>query len=53
LPLYYTGITGTANVTNVLSAQSQLLQLARDYSVTVQLEMPPRSYVALLIEDAS
>jgi hypothetical protein len=51
LPLYYTGISNFANV-STLGGAFVTYPVARDYSVTVQVTLPPRTYTWFLIHSA-
>jgi len=49
LPLYYTGITGSAMIREK-EGLGREYKLARDYSVEVPVEVPPHGYTWLVIE---
>ncbi|WP_215224033.1 NPCBM/NEW2 domain-containing protein [Echinicola shivajiensis] len=49
LPLYYTGLTETAQV-RVKEAKPKSYALARDYSIEVEVSIPANSYTWLVVE---
>ncbi len=52
LPLYYTGITGSAMIREK-EGPAREYKLARDYSVEVPVEVPPHGYTWLVIEGST
>ena len=52
IPLYYSGLTKVAHVSvEGDPVTKRTYHLARDYSITVQLNLKPESFTWLLIED--
>jgi len=49
LPLYYTGLTKTANI-QIGEDETQKLELSRDYKVKVKVSIPAHGYIPIIIK---
>jgi hypothetical protein len=52
LPLYYTGIAGSASIREQDAGQPQVYALDRDYTVELEIAVPPRGVNWFVIRDA-